>query len=117
MIIIIIIIITIIIIMIIIIIIIKGSQAFAYIPNLVCVYWIGTVITSPTDNFLGSPNVIPCSFSPKCPTVNVPLVISTSVRSIAANAYYGCGTITSLVVASTVTYIGYNNFYYNDIIL
>ena len=116
-------------IIIIIIIILKGSQAFADIASLVCVYWIGIVITSPNDIFLNSPNAVPCSFSPTlvptvipstyllaCPSVSGPVVIPTSVVSITANAYSGCGTITTLMVASTVTFIGWITVVANSII-
>ena len=35
-----------------------------------------------------------------------PLDISTQINSIAVNAYFNCGTITSVTVSSTVTTIG-----------
>jgi uncharacterized membrane protein len=41
-----------------------------------------------------------------CLTSDAAVTIGTSVTTIAANAYNGCSTITSLVVSSTVTSIG-----------
>ena len=43
-----------------------------------------------------------------CPSSSGPLIIPTTTVSIAANAYYLCGNITSVVVPSTVTVIGDN---------
>ena len=42
----------------------------------------------------------------QCPATSGPVVIPTSVVTIAANAYKGCSTLISLVIASTVTSIG-----------
>ena len=40
-----------------------GSQAFAYISSLSCIYWGGTIITSPKDIFKNSNNTVTC-YSP-----------------------------------------------------
>jgi hypothetical protein len=57
------------------------------------------------------PAVYPTSVNPtsshgRCPSESGALVIPQSNVSIAYEAYNGCGTITSLVVPSTVTDIG-----------
>ena len=80
----------------------------------------GSVITSPTDIFLGSTGGI-CTFYCSPTAVSTSnnccvgsLSISTSVTSIAECAYnscvspnyIGCGTITSVTVPSTVTSVG-----------
>lgn len=41
-----------------------GMRAFANIYSMQCVYWLGSVITSPTDIFEGSPSAKTCSYSP-----------------------------------------------------
>ena len=46
----------------------------------------------------------------QCPATSGPVVIPTSVVTIAAHAYEGCSTLISLVVVSTVTSIGTNKF-------
>ena len=46
----------------------------------------------------------------QCPSFGlINLVIPTTVSSIKSEAYFKCGTIISLVVSSTLTYIGKNN--------
>ena len=53
-----------------------GFKAFSYITSLNCVYWLGTVITSPTDIFMGSSNSQVCSSVPS--TTTVPSVFPTT---------------------------------------
>ena len=42
----------------------------------------------------------------QCPATSGPVVIPTSVVTIASDAYKECSTLISLVIASTVTSIG-----------
>lgn len=88
-----------------------GSQAFAYINSLVCVYWMGIVISFPTDIFLGSSHAVPCSATytlPSCSQINGPLIIPSLVVSIEKEVYYECSNIMSVFISSTITSIGYN---------
>ena len=65
----------------------------------------GSIITQPTDIFYQSSKASACN-KINCPSETGPLVIPTTVVSIAEKIYVGCETITSLIVSSTVTYIG-----------
>ena len=106
-----------------------GSQALAYLTQLSCVYWLGAVITSPTDIFLGSagglctlspsakltvPNAAP-SISPSAiftvnPTIG-PSVKPTSCSPTAVDTTNNC-CVGDLSIATTVTSIA--AFAYNS---
>ena len=61
----------------------KGSQAFANIKSLKCVFSIGSVIINPTDIFINSTSYTACSFSPTLlPSVAPTLIPTTAPTSL-----------------------------------
>ena len=77
-----------------------GSGAFSGLSMLICVYWLGSIITTPNDIFTGSQSAIPCGS------------LTLSGTSSGSRTYQSNLNITSVTIPSTITFLGNFNIHF-----